>query len=552
MTRLIPVLILFLLIVASPVNARDDETLVDTWSEPTLSGVTTDGRFVVWSKQYGGASQGTDVYAHDLTSGETRHAASPRAGLWAFDDGVVAWAFTAGYHNLAPESFGVFALDLVTGETYMVSDESNAVSVYLSERKVIWAVEEPSEDGSERVYKARNLDNTAEPTVIPQLNPEFEQLSVQHAGNRFYWVERDPASTDRNIVYWVPGDTPRILIEGGNITYLRAFPESVMFTRSGHLYMTGNASREYFEIQPGWDIAPSQVSFDGRYLFWQTEDPEYRVQHIMAYDLLTTSTFTVVALELPEDEMFGGGLRMGGADGGIITWGIIDYSSPMASEVHATDITNLLPTAPRPPGHEDAKQTYYPETGHYLGWGFRDYSTANGGLPVFGYPLTEEFQQVSDTGLFHNVQYFERQRFEWHPENAGTPYEVLLGRLGAEQARQLGLLETESFVAREEHDSNGDGCAYFAPTGHFVCDAFLAYWQDHGLEFGDAGVTYQESLALFGFPLSEPFTTTNVDGDTVLTQYFERAVFEHHPQNEKLFNVLLRRLGVEVLTAQDW
>jgi hypothetical protein len=30
------------------------------------------------------------------------------------------------------------------------------------------------------------------------------------------------------------------------------------------------------------------------------------------------------------------------------------------------------------------------------------------------------------------VQYFERARFEWHPDLSGTPYEVLLGRLGAE------------------------------------------------------------------------------------------------------------------------
>jgi hypothetical protein len=28
------------------------------------------------------------------------------------------------------------------------------------------------------------------------------------------------------------------------------------------------------------------------------------------------------------------------------------------------------------------------------------------------------------------VQYFERARFEWHPDNIGTPYEVLLGLLG--------------------------------------------------------------------------------------------------------------------------
>jgi len=38
------------------------------------------------------------------------------------------------------------------------------------------------------------------------------------------------------------------------------------------------------------------------------------------------------------------------------------------------------------------------------------------------------------------VQYFERERFEYHPESAGTPYEVELGRLGAQVARQRGFL----------------------------------------------------------------------------------------------------------------
>ena len=35
----------------------------------------------------------------------------------------------------------------------------------------------------------------------------------------------------------------------------------------------------------------------------------------------------------------------------------------------------------------------------------------------------------------YTVQYFERARFEWHPENRGTPSEVLLGRLGAQAAQ---------------------------------------------------------------------------------------------------------------------
>jgi peptidoglycan/xylan/chitin deacetylase (PgdA/CDA1 family) len=81
----------------------------------------------------------------------------------------------------------------------------------------------------------------------------------------------------------------------------------------------------------------------------------------------------------------------------------------------------------------DANCTFYPETGHRLCFGFRSYWQANGGLAIFGYPISEEFRERNpDTGQTYTVQYFERARFEYHPENAGTPYTVLLGRLGAQ------------------------------------------------------------------------------------------------------------------------
>jgi hypothetical protein len=79
---------------------------------------------------------------------------------------------------------------------------------------------------------------------------------------------------------------------------------------------------------------------------------------------------------------------------------------------------------------------YFPPTGHWVGGKFRDYWEAHGGLAQQGYPLSDEFTEVSDLdGKPYTVQYFERAIFEYHPENAGTPYVVLLSQLGAFQAR---------------------------------------------------------------------------------------------------------------------
>ncbi|ACZ37689.1 polysaccharide deacetylase [Sphaerobacter thermophilus DSM 20745] len=75
-------------------------------------------------------------------------------------------------------------------------------------------------------------------------------------------------------------------------------------------------------------------------------------------------------------------------------------------------------------GGDDANCTFYPQTGHRLCFGFRDYWRVNGGLAIFGYPISEEFVENGVT-----VQYFERQRFEYHPE-APPSWRVMGGLLG--------------------------------------------------------------------------------------------------------------------------
>jgi len=77
---------------------------------------------------------------------------------------------------------------------------------------------------------------------------------------------------------------------------------------------------------------------------------------------------------------------------------------------------------------------YFPQTGHFLSFGFKNFWLANGGLDIFGYPISEEFTENG-----HTVQYFERARFEWHPEHRGTRYEVQLGLLGRQVADARGV-----------------------------------------------------------------------------------------------------------------
>ncbi|MDQ6694363.1 MAG: rhodanese-like domain-containing protein [Chloroflexota bacterium] len=74
--------------------------------------------------------------------------------------------------------------------------------------------------------------------------------------------------------------------------------------------------------------------------------------------------------------------------------------------------------------------TAFKETGKSLCGKFLQYWLAHGGLPQQGFPITNEFTEISDlNGQSYTVQYFERAVFEAHPENQ-PPYDVLLSQLG--------------------------------------------------------------------------------------------------------------------------
>jgi hypothetical protein len=95
---------------------------------------------------------------------------------------------------------------------------------------------------------------------------------------------------------------------------------------------------------------------------------------------------------------------------------------------------------PQPAETVPSARTLFRASGHTLGGAFNEFWLHNGQLSVFGLPISEEFSEVNPiSGQSYVVQYFERARFEYHPELAGTPYSVLLGQLGAEYAHARGL-----------------------------------------------------------------------------------------------------------------
>ncbi|MGI8586542.1 MAG: CAP domain-containing protein [Chloroflexia bacterium] len=87
-------------------------------------------------------------------------------------------------------------------------------------------------------------------------------------------------------------------------------------------------------------------------------------------------------------------------------------------------------------------------------------------------------------------------------------------------------------VGAPSRAQTGGGCQAFPQTGQKVCGRFLAYWQSHG------------GLAQQGYPISPEFQEkSDLNGRSYTVQYFERAVFELHPENQPPYDVLLSQLG---------
>lgn len=305
---------------------------------------------------------------------------------------------------------------------------------------------------------------------------------------------------------------------------------------------------------------------------------------------------------------------------------------------------------------QNSSTHYFPETGKSVKGNFLQYWQTHGGLAQQGYPISEEFTEVSDlNGKPYNVQYFERAVFERHPENQ-PPYDVLLSQLGTyrfrtkyqDQATESHWLDLGTINGKLRYPSSGvppmdvylvevggsryyighntgledpvirgtaftisgiapgkyylyayltepntmgadnfalaytegalceidpnyncndhslipvdirpganvgdlpvadisvpvrnvprlsltGACETFKETGRTMCGTFLTYWHAHG------------GLAQQGYPISDEIQeVSDLDSKEYTMQYFERAVFEKHPEFGPTNYVQLSQLG---------
>ena len=176
----------------------------------------------------------------------------------------------------------------------------------------------------------------------------------------------------------------------------------------------------------------------------------------------------------------------------------------------------------RPGQAQQESATYFPETGHYVDEPFLSRFQAEGGMHLWGPPITEAFEE---NGLV--VQYFERSRMECAEEAQG-PCDPRLSPLG-----ELLGHRTPRASPVPEPLVRDDLCRYYPETGHNVCFSFLTFYLENG------------GPEILGPPISELIVEPSV-----ILQYFRHARVEWHTDAPVSAAMRLGALGSEHFTAK--
>ncbi|MBF6613311.1 MAG: hypothetical protein IVW55_09305 [Chloroflexi bacterium] len=458
---------------------------------------STDGIRVVWRDGRNAASSETDnrlnnfdiygAYLSDKKAFPISKAPQMqnRPSVWG---NTVVWAdFRDATAPNDQTSGDIYMYDLASGQETLISNAKSAqVKPVTNGKVVVWADyrNEPDPQGVNSDLYGYDLVTKQEFVIS---NAPDEQTDPAISGNIVVWAD-----------YRKGDDTSDIY--GYDLTAKKEFPIS-----------TAQGS----QIQP---------AISGNIVVWADSRNEPDQKNganfdIYGYDLNTGQEFPIYVgagtQSTPE------------VSGSTVAWEDASKGNSDQDIMGATiSGIPLTAAAPAPPALPDTGSSLFPQTGKSVSGIFLDYWKTHGGLQQQGYPISELMQEKSDLdGKTYTVQYFERAVFEYHPENQ-PPYNVLLSQLGTLRYRQ-------KYQGGAPAQQSEQGSILFPQTGKRVGGSFLQYWQQNG------GVAQQ------GYPISEEFQEkSDLDGKTYTVQYFERAVFEMHPENQPPYNVLLSQLGV--------
>lgn len=468
--------------------------------------VVTDGTSVVWVDGRG------VLFSRTLADGrESRLLETPaQRSQLALVGGVLVWV-ERDREPAGGQGTAIKGLRLGTGEFFTVASgpgDRNSPAIGIG--TVVWR---DARAGAWNIY-AFDLDAQRE---FPLTTAAAPRGAIATAGKNVVWEEYR-ANRWTLVAYDLGERRETPLTTGTDDEVMPAVgTDAVAFVRrragrsGGALVLRDLASGQERQIAGGHLIQRPVLA--GNLVVW--EDWRDGVPNIYAFDRATAREFAIARTEDARSPAIGGT---------VVVW---LNRGQFSARLTAVRLVKALPTDPQdPPTVTDPDVRYFAESRHSVAGAIRQFWFINGGVAVFGYPLSEPFEQAGADGVKRQVQYFERAKLEVDPAD---PKRVTVARLGAES------VAGRTFPTVPAAEST-DNLAYFAETGHSARGWFLTFWRDNG------------GLPVFGYPISEE---VQENGRTV--QYYERARFELNPAADSTrTGVVLGQLGREALLKLGW
>ncbi len=499
---------------------------------PDVGRLATDGRVVGYSRP---AGEAMELVVRSLVTGEELVFATSRSiEAVTIANGLVAWQ-----ERDCPDCPGRVRVRGVDAREDLFAATTNDERLpRLADNRIVWV----SRSGHDRIYLADIRQRPVAVTIEHVASDRVAIESLTLDGGYLAWIEVFPDGVWhlRRQALLAP-DGVETLLAGRGVPPVFHLAGPVLVTAGERVVLHG-FPQAATPITLGAIADPHLFACDGRYLFWlDPAAPGQPEPAIVAFDLLSGSRFVAVPRSAETVAL--------AAAGGWLVWA---SRAGAETAVWASPVHDLLPTAPRPASADvPAGWRYFPHTQHYAANGFLAFWERYGGLEVFGYPLSEEFDELDPTsGQFRTVQYFERARFAWSPGTPDAHDGVALDNLGLELAERLALTETRAFRPQQPAVQGHGGCRWFPETQHAACGGFLVAWLATGetVRWATASSAEARALVLNGRPIGEPMASP--DGTTV--QYFERARLEYRQSSDGTTIVARGRIGAELLQIRGW
>lgn len=471
----------------------------------TLTNPRISGPLLVWQDT-------TGVFGVDLRTNQPLPIPAAGASEPDVAGSLVVWKQGAN---------AISGLDLSTGAAFTVPvGDARVFGPSVTEGGVVAWLALDTQGAAVRAWD-RATGATYEAGRIPANRLKEEFLAPPRASGRrvaFPDVTTNPARAGRMIVYDM--DTDQRLVVNESFTGSGAafdFAQNRLALAQGSRILVYDFDTNAVEAIPTKSTATQQVTglgFDGATVVWSTSPDAGGNTAIGGYDLARHLGYPIAegreANVAPD------------VSGGAVVWS-------RAGGLAAVAVSFLDP-APAVAVRADLR--YFPQTGFVVGYAFLTFYNVYGGVPIFGYPLKNE---VIDAASNLSVQYFERSRFEYHPENAASGAIVQLTNVG----RIITAGRTEPAFVPQPVIPGGPDRAYFVQSQHTLGGLFKRFYDANG------------GVAVFGYPISEETIEPNpTDGVSYTVQYFERARFEYHPEGGDANAIVLGQLGRQLLLGQ--